>query len=342
MERTAPTLTGTAARVAVSGLFKEMSALTVAVPEAVVVKALLRPIKAPTVTVPEALAVSEAEIVMEVGVTAVMTAPAGIPVPVRVWPTKSPVVAVVVMVRVPTAPPVAKNDVFGVIEAILAPTGMPVPETVWPTASPAEETVRRFAVPAMPPEMVKVVLATMFVMYDPSAMPVPTMTWPTPRPFEEEAVSSVVLMLPVVGVKVIVGAAVSAKAGTAAIALLRFTMAPTVTVPAAVAVNGAEMVMEVGVTAKMVAPAGMPVPATVWPTNKPAVAAVVIVDAPDAPPVAKNVVLATTPVIKVPGWRPAPVRIWPAWRPVAESVVSDVVVNAPVGTNVTILSKGLT
>ena len=147
---------------------------------------------------------------------------------------------------------------------------------------------------------------------------------------------------PVVGVKVVVGAAVSAKAGTEVMALLRLTMAPTVTVPAAVVVKGAEMSMEVGVTAKMVAPAGMPVPFTVWPTNKPAVAAVVIVAEPVAPPVATNVVLATTPVIKVPACRPSPTRVCPAWRPAAESVVSDVDVNAPVGTNLKILSNGLT
>ena len=87
MVRTAPAFTGTAASVATSGLFKEINALTVAVPEAGAVKALVRPTKAPTVTVPEALAVREAEIVMVVGVTAVMVAPTGMPVPAKVWPT---------------------------------------------------------------------------------------------------------------------------------------------------------------------------------------------------------------------------------------------------------------
>ena len=72
--------------------------------------------------------------------------------------------AVVLMVRVPTAPPVAKNDVLGVIEAIFVFNGMPVPETVWPTARPAEETVRTVVVPAVPPATVKLVLATTLVM----------------------------------------------------------------------------------------------------------------------------------------------------------------------------------
>ena len=101
---------------------------------------------------------------MEVGVTAVMVAPAGMPVPDKVCPTKSPVVAVVVMVRVPTAPPVAKNDVFGVIEAIWLFNARPVPAMVWPTARPAEEMVLTVVVPAAPALIVKLVFATMAVM----------------------------------------------------------------------------------------------------------------------------------------------------------------------------------
>ena len=116
---------------------------------------------APALTTPRAASVRLALIVISVADLLTIVAPVGMPTPMRIWPTSSPAVVVVEIVRVPTKPTPATKVLFGVIAVMKVFACKPVataPESIWPTTKVAEDVVLMIFVPLDPPMTLKVLL----------------------------------------------------------------------------------------------------------------------------------------------------------------------------------------
>ena len=107
-------------------------------PAAAAVRLALRRTPAAPVTTPAASTASGLLIAkLVLAVMAVMTEPAGMPVPVTTWPTARPAVLAVVMTFWPATPPVAVAVPAARTAVMVVPTGTPAPRTVWPIDKPA-------------------------------------------------------------------------------------------------------------------------------------------------------------------------------------------------------------